>query len=313
MTATAKNSCPCLLSVEDLTPEIITDLLACALRSKAGTLAPVLSDHALALVFEKPSLRTRVSFERAISELGGVCLVLRPDEIQMGAREAVKDVAAYLSRNVTIAALRVFAHETLEEFAAAASIPVINALSDREHPCQALADIMTVYEECGAVAGKRIAYLGDGNNVCHSLLLTAAMVGTSVTVACPPGYEPDPDVLARATELGALRDATITVCHSPEEAVTDADAVYTDVWASMGQEHEKEERRDIFAPFQVNAALMAKAPSACVMHCLPAHRGEEITDDVIDGPQSVVFSQAENRRHVQKAILLYVCGMLHAT
>ena len=301
---------PCVLSSDDMSAEITERLLECALRNKGNTCSTVLKGHSLALVFEKPSLRTRVSFELAMFELGGVSLILRPDEIQMGKRESVQDVAAYLSRNVTIAALRVYRHETLREFAEAATIPVINALSDIEHPCQALADIMTVHEHCGTLAGRRIVYVGDGNNVCHSLLLTATKMGVSVTVACPEGYAPAADILSRARVLAAAHNCAVSVSHSPQDAVAGADAVYTDVWTSMGQEDEKAERALAFAPFQLNAALMSHAPEACVMHCLPAHRGEEITADVIDGAQSVVFNQAENRRHVQKALLQYVCGRL---
>lgn len=310
MTIKDNDTYSCVLSSDDLSAATIAQLLECALRNKGNTCSSVLKGQSLALVFEKPSLRTRVSFELAMSELGGISLVLRPDEIQMGKRESVQDVAAYLSRNVTIAALRVYNHETLQKFAAAASIPVINALSDLEHPCQALADIMTVHEHCGSLAGRRIVYVGDGNNVCHSLLLTATKMGASVTVACPEGYSPAEDILTRAHALAREHNCTVAVSHSPAEAVTGADAVYTDVWTSMGQENEKDARAIAFAPFQLNAALMAHAPHACVMHCLPAHRGEEITAAVIDGPQSVVFDQAENRRHVQKALLQYVCGRL---
>jgi ornithine carbamoyltransferase len=270
----------------------------------------VLKGQTLALIFEKPSLRTRVSFELAMQELGGRSLVLRPDEIQMGKREAVKDVAVYLSRNVTTAALRVFNHDTLTEFARYASIPVINALSDREHPCQALADLMTVLEHKQTLTGLRIAYLGDGNNVCHSLMLAAAMTGVSVTVACPPGYEPGDQIMAEANRAGEPLNAVCTVVNDPDRAVADADVVYTDVWTSMGQETETETRKREFANYQLNSERLALAPGAIVLHCLPAHRGDEITDAVIDGPQSLVFDQAENRRHAQKSVLLYVLGLL---
>lgn len=310
MTGTAQNQNRQLLSITDLAPGTLTDMLEKSIVLKRSPASDVLKGHTLALIFEKPSLRTRVSFELAMHELGGRALVLRPDEIQMGKREAVKDVAAYLSRNVTTAALRVFHHDTLTEFARYASIPVINALSDREHPCQALADLMTVLEHKKILAGLRIAYLGDGNNVCHSLMLAAAMTGVSVTVACPPGYEPGGQIMEKANRTGEPLNAVCTVVNDPDQAVADADVVYTDVWTSMGQETETEMRRREFAGFQLNSERLALAPGAIVLHCLPAHRGEEITDAVIDGPQSVVFDQAENRRHAQKAVLLYVLGLL---
>ncbi|MCX7846442.1 MAG: ornithine carbamoyltransferase [bacterium] len=302
-----------ILSIADLSPEVLHTIVEAGLRLKRTPRSSVLAGQTLALIFEKPSLRTRVSFELAMQELGGSCIVLRPDEIQMGRREAIKDIAAYLSRNVTLAALRVFAHATLEEFAAAASIPVINALSDHEHPCQALADLMTVREYKGRLTGVRFAYVGDGNNVCHSLLLAGASTGMHMTVACPEGYEPDCSVVTHAAQLAAKHGGVIRVVHDPLAAVQGAEVLYTDVWASMGQEAEQEIRRAVFAPFQLNRrVLTAAAPDAIVLHCLPAHRGEEITDDVLDSPQSVVFEQAENRRHVQKAAILYAVGRLTA-
>ncbi len=294
------------LSVTDLTAEETAAVLKEAIRLKKAPLSSDLAGHFLALVFEKPSLRTRVSFEIAIQEQGGGSIVLPPDAIKMGKREAIRDVAAYLSRNVTIATLRVFKHETLENFAKWATIPVINALSDVEHPCQALADVMTVLEHKGRLEGLRLMFVGDGNNVCHSLLLAGALTGLSVTVACPPGYEPSEEILEKARGLGARRGAKFTVTNDPAEAAKDADAVYTDVWASMGQEDEAEKRRKVFRPFQLNSDLLALAPEAIVLHCLPAHRGEEITDEAIDGPQSVVFDQAENRRHAQKALMRHL-------
>jgi ornithine carbamoyltransferase len=299
-----------VLSVGDLTAATLAALLERSMALKRAPRTTQLAQHTLALIFEKPSLRTRVSFEVAMQELGGNCLVLRQDEIQMGQRESVEDIAAYLSRNVTVAALRVFAHSTLTRFAAAASIPVVNALSDWEHPCQALADVLTVRAHCGRLAGVRLAYVGDGNNVCHSLLLAGALGGMHMRVACPAGYAPQADVVEQARARGAAQGATIEIGHDPVAAVRGADAVYTDVWASMGQEQEAAERQRHFMPFQVNEPLMAHAPDAIVLHCLPAHRGEEITDAVIDSPRAVVFDQAENRRHAQKAVLLYVLGML---
>jgi ornithine carbamoyltransferase len=264
----------------------------------------------LALVFEKPSLRTRVAFEAGMTQLGGHGSYLSANDIDMGGRESVPDVAQNLSRWVQAIAARVFRHATVETLARHAGVPVINALSDREHPCQALADLLTLRERFGRLQGLRVAYLGDGNNVCHSLMLLGATLGVSTTVACPPDYRPDPEILAHAQRIAAETDAGITVTASPDEAAAGADAVYTDVWTSMGQEHETARRRPVFAPYQVNQQLMAQAePRAVFMHCLPVHRGEEVTADVIDGPQSVVFDQAENRLHVQKALILTLLGL----
>lgn len=302
-----------ILSITDISPAAMRAVIDAGMRLKRSPRGTALAGESVALIFEKPSLRTRVSFELAAQELGGMSIVLRPEDIQMGKREPIRDIAAYLSRNVSVAVLRVFAHDTLREFAAAATIPVINALSDREHPCQALADLMTVLEHKGALAGVRMGYVGDGNNVCHSLLLAAASVGMHLTAACPRGHEPDAEIVARAQELGAARGAMISVSHDAREAAAGADVIYTDVWTSMGQEAEAAARRAVFAPFQVNRALVqCAAADAIVMHCLPAHRGEEIAADVLDSPQSVVFDQAENRRHVQKALLLYALGTLGA-
>ncbi|NLF40788.1 ornithine carbamoyltransferase [bacterium] len=297
-----------VLSFADFSADAVNALLAESLWRKKHPLTEEFAGRFLALIFEKPSLRTRVSFEVAIHEMGGGCVVLRPDEIQMGKREATKDVARYLSRNVSIAALRVFAQETLEEFAAHATIPVINALSDTEHPCQALADLLTILEHRKKLAGLHLVYMGDGNNVCHSLLYAAALTGMHMTVICPRGYEPEAAVVRSAQTLAKPRRAAIAISTNPAD-VKGADAIYTDVWASMGQESEAAARRKIFAPYQVNAKRLAAAPEALVLHCLPAHRGEEITDDVVESPQSVVFDQAENRRHAQKAVLRYACGL----
>jgi ornithine carbamoyltransferase len=264
-----------------------------------------LQGKTLALVFEKPSLRTRVAFEAGMTQLGGQGSYLSANDIDMGGRESVPDVARNLSRWVQVIAARVFKHTTVETLARHASVPVINALSDREHPCQALADMLTLQERRGSLAGLRLAFVGDGNNVCHSLLLLGATLGVNVGVACPPDYRPDPEILELAEQRAAEHGARISVSANPAEIVEGADAVYTDVWASMGQEHEAARRRPVFQPYQVNLALIAHArPDALVMHCLPVHRGEEITADVIDGPQSVVFDQAENRLHVQKALIL---------
>jgi ornithine carbamoyltransferase len=223
----------------------------------------------------------------------------------MGGRESVADVARNLSRWVQVIAARVFRHSTVVELARHATVPVINALCDREHPCQALADMLTLRERYGRLQGLRMAYVGDGNNVCHSLVLLGGLLGVNLALACPPDYQPDGGILARARRLAGESDATIELGHAPAEAVRGAHAVYTDVWTSMGQEHEAARRRPVFAPYQVHAGLMAQAePGACFLHCLPAHRGEEVTADVIDGPASLVFDQAENRLHVQKALIL---------
>lgn len=269
-----------------------------------------LQGRTLALVFEKPSLRTRVAFEAGMAQLGGHGAYLSANDIDMGGRESVPDVARNLSRWVQAIAARVFRHATLETLARHATVPVINALSDREHPCQALADMLTLRERFGRLQGLRLAYLGDGNNVCHSLMLLGASLGVSTAVGCPPDYRPDPEILAQAERIAADNDATISVSASPFEATHGADAVYTDVWTSMGQEHESARRRPAFQPYQVNSKLMAEAAAQAVfMHCLPVHRGEEVTEELVDGPRSLVFDQAENRLHVQKALILTLLGM----
>ncbi|NTU85568.1 MAG: ornithine carbamoyltransferase [Chloroflexales bacterium] len=301
------------LSAADLTRDEAEALLERATLLKAEWRAGAQGLHAqwplrgktLALVFEKPSLRTRVAFEAGMTQLGGHGSYLSANDIDMGGRESVPDVAQNLSRWVQAIAARVFKHTTVETLARHAGIPVINALSDREHPCQALADMLTLRERFGRLQGLKLAYVGDGNNVCHSLMLLGATLGVSTTVACPPDYRPDPEILEQAERIAAETDAAVAVTSSPVEAAAAADAVYTDVWTSMGQEHETARRRPAFAPYQVNPALMAHAsPGAVFMHCLPVHRGEEVTAEVIDGPQAVVFDQAENRLHVQKALIL---------
>jgi ornithine carbamoyltransferase len=302
------------LSAADLSRTEVEALLDRAAALKAAWRSGMNDDRpligqTLALVFEKPSLRTRVAFEAGMTQLGGHPSYLSANDIDMGGRESVPDVARNLSRWVAIIAARVFKHATIETLARYASVPVINALSDREHPCQALADMLTLREHFGHLQGLTLAYVGDGNNVCHSLMLLGVTLGVNVRIGCPPDYRPAPDIVELAEQLADRHGATVTITASPQEAVTGADAVYTDVWASMGQEHEAARRRPVFTPYQVNAALMAHAaPHALAMHCLPAHRGEEITADVIDGPQSVVFEQAENRLHVQKALILLLLG-----
>ncbi len=262
-----------------------------------------------ALIFEKPSLRTRTTFEIAIHELGGYPIYLAPGDIKLGKREAVKDVAKNLERWVHGIVARVFAHETVEGLAANARVPVINALSDLEHPCQVLGDYMTIYEKAGTLKVS-LVFVGDGNNVAHSLMLLTAMFGGEFTIACPEGYEPKKLVVERAMEIAEQTGAEIRIMHDPVEAVKDADFIYTDVWASMGQEAEAEVRRKVFRPFQVNSELIDHAPKhAFVMHCLPARRGEEITDDVIDSERSIVLDQAENRLHSEKALLVVLYGL----
>ena len=296
------------LSVDDLTSDELRMLLGFARELKARMLAgdrpPLLAGKTLAMVFEKPSLRTRVSFEVGMSQLGGSALYLGPQDIQLGVRESIADAARNLERMTDGIMARTFAHATVAGLAEAARCLVINGLSDLEHPCQALGDLMTIGERFSRVDGVRLAWVGDGNNVCHSLLLGAAKLGMSVTVATPKGNAPAEAVAARAREIAAATGATVTLVTDPEKAVSGTDVVYTDLWTSMGQEGEGEERARVFRPYQVNAALLRRArPTAVVMHCLPAHRGEEITADVLDGPQAIVYDQAENRLHAQKALL----------
>lgn len=300
-----------LVSIEDLSDEEIRDILTLAREMKrhlrTGRPHETLRGKTVAMLFEKPSLRTRVTFEVGVRQLGGGSVYLGPQDVQLGVRESARDVAANLSRWVDAIVARTFAHRTVVELAEAADVPVINGLSDREHPCQVLADLQTIHEKLQGVAGRTVAWVGDGNNVCHSLLLAASKVGLSVNVATPPGYEPDPQIVAAARAHAERSGAVVRITNRPAEAVHGAHAVYTDVWTSMGQEAEREERARVFAPFQVNASLLAGAdPEAVVLHCLPAHRGEEITDDVLDGPRSVVLDQAENRLHAQKALLALV-------
>ena len=259
----------------------------------------------LAMIFQKPSLRTRMTFEVGMLQLGGEAVYLSPSDIQMGMRENAYDVGKNLERWVDGIMIRTFAHQDVIDLAQVSRIPVINGLTELLHPCQALADFFTLKEKRKGLTNIKLAYLGDGNNVCHSLLFAAAKAGTQIAVATPPGYEPKEEILKEAEEDAKETGSAFTLTHDPEEAVLEADAVYTDVWASMGQEKEKEERAKIFSPFQVNQNLMAKAkPEAFFMHCLPAHRGEEVTEEVIDSSQSIVFDQAENRLHVQKVIML---------
>jgi ornithine carbamoyltransferase len=269
---------------------------------------PPLPGRTIAMLFQKPSLRTRVTFEAGMAQLGGAAIYL-PEDAVMGAREAVRDVAHNLERFVDGIVARTGPHEVVVELAAQAGIPVINGLTLREHPCQALADIFTIREHLGDLRGAVLAFVGDGNNVYHSLALLGAALGMEVRLAHPPGYAPNERIVARAQELAAASGARLTFGHDPVEAVRGAAVVYTDAWTSMGQEAEAEERRDAFAGFRVDDALLdAAGPEAVAMHCLPAHRGEEITSSVMDGPRSLIWEQSENRLHVQKALLTEVLG-----
>jgi ornithine carbamoyltransferase len=304
---------PHYVSAADLSAEEIQTLLDAALKLKHelahGIAPPLLTGQVAALVFQKPSLRTRVSFEVGIRQLGGHALYLAPAEIQLGQREGVVDTARVLSRYVDAIIARVFLHDDVVGLARHATVPVINALSDREHPCQVLADLLTLRERWGDLRGRTLAYVGDGNNVANSLILAGPRVGMRVRIACPDGYDPHPEVLEKASDEAARSGGSVELLRDPCEAVLGADAVYTDAWYSMGQEDESESRRPIFASYQVNAALVALAsPDAVVMHCLPAHRGQEITDDILDGPACIAYDQAENRLHAQKALLLRLLG-----
>jgi ornithine carbamoyltransferase len=295
------------LSIRDVSSDEARHLLDLALDMKANraAYAEALKGRTLALIFEKPSLRTRVTFDVGIQQLGGFSVYLSPAEINLGKRESVYDVAKNLERMVQGIMIRTFAHDIVVQMAEFASIPVINGLTDFSHPCQAMADYLTMREVKGRLEGLKVVFVGDGNNVAHSLMFAGARFGSRVVVATPPGFEPKPEALAWARAAGEATGGTCTVMHDPAEAVQDADVVYTDVWASMGQESEAAGRKRIFKSYQVNEALFALArPDAIFMHCLPAHRGDEVTDGVIDSPRSVVFQEAENRLHVQKAIML---------
>lgn len=300
-----------LVSIDDYTPEEVKLVLTAAaeIKLRPYRVATIASGMTMAMIFEKPSLRTRVTFETGMTQMDGHAIYLQPADIGIGKRETAKDIALNLSRWVNVIMARVFEHNTVEELAYNATIPVINALSDFEHPCQALADFQTIIEKKGDPKGLTLAYVGDGNNVTHSLMLLAAKLGTNINIGCPSGYEPDEKVIARTLAICEETGAKVKITADPIEAVTGADAIYTDVWTSMGQEEETEKRRKVFPPYQLNSRLLKAAnPGALVMHCMPAHRGEEITDEVIDGPQSVVFDEAENRLHAQKAVIALALG-----
>ncbi len=299
------------VDLEDFDAVQIEQLLTLATELKTalhdGRAEPLLAGRSLAMIFQKPSLRTRVSFEMAMYQLGGHALYLSPDEIRLGERESTPDVARVLSRYVDAIMARVFAHSDVEQLAKWASVPVINGLSDYSHPCQAMADLLTILEKLGTLRDVRLTYLGDGNNVLHSLLVGGALMGMHVVGATPPDYRPQAETVARAERLAEQSGGSIRLMEDPVEAIREADILYTDTWTSMGQEEETQRRNSAFPPFQINEELVAQGPSiAGVMHCLPAHRGQEITDSVADGPLSWLFDQAENRLHAQKAILVYV-------
>jgi len=299
------------LSIRDLSVYEFGQMLdkAAEVKKHPAHYRKALKNKILAMIFQKPSLRTRMTFEAGMLRLGGEAIYLAPSDIQMGSREGATDIGKNLERWVDGIMIRTFGHQIAVDLAASTRIPVINALTDLSHPCQAMADFLTLREHKGALSNLKLAYVGDGNNVCHSLMLAAARGGTRMAVATPAGYEPNPDVVRAALEDGRDTGFALTLTSSPEEAVGGADAVYTDVWASMGQEAEKEARARIFTPYQVNARLMANAKKdALFMHCLPAHRGDEVTEEVIDSPNSVVYDEAENRLHAQKAILIALMG-----
>ncbi len=300
------------LSVDDLSTAELPDLLdlAAALKADRGAQAQALAGRSIALIFEKPSTRTRVSFEVGVEQLGAHALVLSSAELQLGRGETIQDTGRVLSRYVDAIVLRTFEQERLEILSTTATVPVINALSDFEHPCQALADLLTIREHLGDLRGRVLTYLGDGNNVAHSLLLAGTKAGMAVRVATPPGFEPIPQVVHRAEEIAAETGGSVELTHDPEGAAIGAHVLSTDVWTSMGQDLEADERALVFPSYQLGQKLVDLAdPDVIVLHCLPAHRGQEITDEVIDGPRSVVWDQAENRLHTQKALLLRLFGV----
>src|SRR3990172_3388138 len=298
-----------LTSIRDLSSADVTEVfrLAADMKRSPDRYRGALAGKTLAMIFQRPSTRTRVSFEVGIYQLGGIGLHLSGNDLQLGRGETIADTARVLSRYVDAIMARTHAHQDIVELARDASVPVINGLSDLLHPCQALADYFTLLEHKQTLRGRKIAYVGDGNNMCHSLLYGANKVGMHIAVATPQGYEPKSIIMKSVQREAQQVGVQVTLTEDPGVAVEGADAVYTDVWASMGQEAEAEKRKGIFRPYQVNASLMARAkPDAVFMHCLPAHRGEEVSAEVIDGPQSIVFDQAENRLHVQKAILHFL-------
>ncbi|MGI6372233.1 MAG: ornithine carbamoyltransferase [Caldicoprobacterales bacterium] len=313
MKATNKPPLRHLVNLQDYDEWEIYDLINLALRlkeeQKKGIPHPILSNKALGMIFSKASTRTRVSFEVGIYQLGGYGLFLNSSDIQLGRGETIEDTARVLSRYLDGIMIRTYAQEDVEELAKYSTIPIINGLTDMFHPCQILADLMTIYESKGKLKGLKLAYVGDGNNVAHSLLIGCTKVGMNISIACPTGYEPHKNVIDWAIGNSKSSGSLVNITSQPKEAVWDADIVYTDVWTSMGQEKESNERLKAFAPYQVNQSLFSLAkPDAIFLHCLPAHRGEEVTSEVIDGPQSLVFEEAENRLHVQKAVMVSLMG-----
>jgi ornithine carbamoyltransferase len=299
------------LSVADISTEELTGLLSDAAEmknAKADEYADALKGVNVALIFEKPSTRTRVSMEVAVASLGGNSVVLRGDELQLGRGETIEDTGRVLSRYVDAIAIRTFGQERLQALATGATVPIINLLSDQSHPCQALADLLTVQEHVGEkLSGKILAYIGDGNNVVHSLMVAGAKMGMDVRVASPAGYQPDGEIVERAREIGAHTEGKLIVTDLVAEAAEGADVLYTDVWASMGQEDESDDRANVFEDYRIDKSVVAMAsPDVKVMHCLPAHRGQEISAEVMDGPMSIVWDQAENRLHTQKSLLVWL-------
>ena len=303
--------CPDLISTRDLGPDGVQAVLHLTelMKSRPSVFSRALAGKQMVMFFEKPSLRTRLTFESGMVSLGGSAMFVDQSKSRLDAREKLSDIAHNLERWVDVIVLRTFAHETITGMANHASIPVINALSDLEHPCQALADYFTLQEHFGGLKEITLAYVGDGNNVAHSLMLTCACLGSSIRVSTPRSYSCNPEIVAEAKKIAKQTGAKLEFLTDPHAAVAGVDAIYTDTWASMGQEQESEKRAEIFPPYQVNKKLMAEAaPHAVFMHCLPAHRGEEATDEVMDSEQSLIFDQAENRLHVQKAILYILLG-----
>ncbi|NWF94116.1 MAG: ornithine carbamoyltransferase [Syntrophaceae bacterium] len=300
-----------LASLYDLTREEIEEILKKSELLKRETFQGqphlLLKGKTLAMIFEKPSTRTRVSFEVGMWQLGGYALYLSAGDLQLGRGETIADTARVLSRYVDGIVARVFRHQTILDLIRYSRVPVINGLSDYTHPCQGLADLFTIYEKKGRLSGLKLAYVGDGNNVAHSLLYGCSKVGMDIVLGCPKGYEPHPEVVSKAKDEAKIRGSQVKVTNDPKEAIKGADVIYTDVWASMGQEKEHDQRIKIFKPYQVNGQLVKGAKEDYVfMHCLPAHRGEEVTDEVADSKHSVIFDQAENRLHTQKALLALI-------
>jgi ornithine carbamoyltransferase len=313
LAAAARLSGEDMCSIADLSSAEVRAILklGCDVKRNPREYRHALDAKQMVLMFEKASLRTRLAFETGINTMGGNAIFVDQTNSPLGERESIADIARNVERWVDVIVLRTYAHDTITEMAANSRVPVINALSDFEHPCQALADFMTLEEHFGSVAGLNFTYVGDGNNVCHSLMLTGAQLSANVTIATPRGYSPDIEIVTKAREIAETNGCEVRLLQDPQAAAENADAIYTDVCVSMGMEHESSKRAPIFRPFQVNDALMQKAASHAVfMHCLPARRNAEVTDQVLDGPQSIVFDQAENRMHAQKALLLLLLGGL---